>query len=467
MIGKSRRAILRGGLIFIKNFTDDLTGVKLWCKLLAMKKRYDVIIVGTGVAGLNCALHLPQDKSVLVICKGTPERSDSYLAQGGICRLQGADDYDSYYADTMRAGHGENNPAAVESMIRGSEEVTDELISLGVDFARNPDGTLAATREGGHSRNRILYHEDCTGREITTRLMERVSALDNVEIVPEVVMLDIISSDSCYGIVAYERASGRVRYIFSDYTVLASGGIGGIFTKSTNFRILTGDGVAICLRRGVAVDNIGYIQIHPTTLYSKGAGRSFLISESVRGEGALLLDKGFNRFTDELQPRDVVTAEILKQMKKDGTSFVWLDMRPIPEEEIKTHFPGIVQRCAEEGYDVFGGPIPVVPAQHYFMGGIRSGLNGETTLDRLYAVGETCCNGVHGANRLASNSLLESLLFAKNAALHIAGRYTPADEAAARAAALALDRDEYADPEKLLDEYKKLLLKAIKENKKC
>ena len=210
-----------------------------------MKKRYDVIIVGTGVAGLNCALHLPKDKSVLVICKGTPDKSDSYLAQGGICRLQGEDDYQSYYEDTVRAGHGENNPAAVESMIRGSEAVTDELVSLGVEFARNADGTLAATREGGHSRNRILYHEDCTGREITTRLMEKVSALENVEIVPEVVMLDIIAAESCYGIVAYEKASGEVRYIYSDYTVLASGGIGGIFSKSTNFRILTGDGVAI------------------------------------------------------------------------------------------------------------------------------------------------------------------------------------------------------------------------------
>ena len=206
-----------------------------------MEKKYDVIIVGTGVAGLNAALHLPADKKVLVICKGTPDKSDSYLAQGGICRLQGEEDYESYVEDTMRAGHGENNPAAVECMIRGSEKVTDGLVELGVEFGRTPDGRLAATREGGHSRNRILFHEDCTGKEITSKLMQKVSALKNVEIIPEVVMLDIISSEAgCFGIVAHEKNSGKTRLIFSDYTILATGGIGGVFEKSTNFRLLTG-----------------------------------------------------------------------------------------------------------------------------------------------------------------------------------------------------------------------------------
>ena len=431
-----------------------------------MKKRYDVIIVGTGVAGLNCALHLPADKKVLIISKGTPDKSDSYLAQGGICRLQGEEDYQSYYDDTMRAGHGENNPAAVECMIRNSEEVTDGLISIGVDFASNPDGSLAATREGGHSKNRILFHEDCTGKEITSCLMEKVSSLENVEIVPEVVMLDIICSESgCFGIVVYEKATKTVKYIYSDYTVLACGGIGGIFQKSTNFRILTGDGVAICLNRGVAVDNVDYIQIHPTTLYSEKEGRSFLISESVRGEGAHLLDKNFKRFTDELQPRDVVTAEILKQMKKDGTAFVWLDMRTIPEEEVRTHFPTIVKRCAEEEIDVFNECVPVVPAQHYFMGGIRSGLDGKTTMNRLYAVGETCCNGVHGANRLASNSLLESLLFAERAAKDIGANYSRTDKKEEEKATACLDKEQYSDIDKLFAKYKDILTKAIEEAK--
>lgn len=429
-----------------------------------MREKYDVIIVGTGVAGLNAALHMPREKSVLVICKGTPDRSDSYLAQGGICRLQGEDDYQSYFDDTMRAGHGENNRAAVECMIRCSRKVTDGLVELGVEFARNADGTLAATREGGHSRPRICFHEDCTGKEITTRLMQKVEQLKNVEIVPEVVMLDLISSQSgCYGIVAYGKKSGAARFVFSDYTVLACGGIGGIFSKSTNFRILSGDGVAVCLKRGVAVENLNYIQIHPTTLYSQKTGRCFLISESVRGEGAKLLDKNFNRFTDELQPRDVVTAEILAQMKKDDTPYVWLDMRCIPEDEIRSHFPTIVQKCAEEGFDVFKECIPVVPAQHYFMGGISSDLNGRTSLPRLYAVGETCCNGVHGANRLASNSLLESLLFAERAALDIGAAYAPADRAAAKEAAAGLDPADYENVDKLLGQYKNLLLKAIEE----
>ena len=422
-------------------------------------KRYDVIIVGTGVAGLFCALHLPKDKRVLIICKDTPDKSDSYLAQGGICRLQGEEDYASFFEDTMRAGHGENNPATVDCMIRSSVEVIDELVSLGVDFAREEDGSLAVTREGGHSRNRICFHEDCTGKEITTRLMEKVVTLPNVEIAENTVMLDIIEKDGeCLGIIALDKKSDRIEPVYADYTVLACGGIGGIFEKSTNFRILTGDGVAICLKHGVAVDNINYIQIHPTTLYSEKGGRCFLISESVRGEGAHLLDKNYKRFCDELQPRDIVTAEILKRMEKDGTKHVWLDMRPIPEEEIRRHFPSIVKRCAEEGYDVFKECIPVVPAQHYFMGGIRSDLDGKTTLPRLYAVGETCCNGVHGANRLASNSLLESLVFAKRSAMQIGAGYVPANSNYD-----GINPEKYADTEKIFADYKQTLLQAIKE----
>ena len=422
-------------------------------------KRYDAVLVGTGVAGLFCALHLPKDKKVLIICKDTPDKSDSYLAQGGICRLQGEEDFESFFEDTLRAGHGENNPEAVECMIRSSTGVIDELVSLGVDFARNADGSLAATREGGHSKNRICFHEDCTGKEITTHLLEKVLTLDNVEIAQRTVMLDIIvENGECLGIVALDRESGKVENISADYTVLACGGIGGIFEKSTNFRILTGDGVAICLKHGVAVDNINYIQIHPTTLYSEKGGRCFLISESVRGEGAYLLDKNFQRFCDELQPRDIVTAEILKQMEKDGTKHVWLDMRSVNREEIKSHFPSIVAKCAEEGYDVFSECIPVVPAQHYFMGGIRSDLDGKTTLKRLYAVGETCCNGVHGANRLASNSLLESLVFAQRAAASIGGGYVPANVKYGEA-----DAEKYADINGLFAEYKRILLNAIKE----
>ncbi len=428
-------------------------------------ERYDVIIVGAGVSGLNCALHLPEDKKILIICKGDPEESDSYLAQGGICRMQGEEDYESYFADTMKAGHNENNASAVDCMIKSSPEIIDELVGLGVDFARDADGKLSATREGGHSRNRICFHKDCTGREITSKLMLAVKKLENVVISSDTTMLDLICTEKeCVGIVALDNATGKVGKIFSDYVVLASGGIGGVFDHSTNFRLLTGDGVAVCLKRGIAVDHVNYVQIHPTTLYTPQSGkRSFLISESVRGEGAHLLDKNFKRFTDELQPRDIVTAEILKKMKEDGTRHVWLDMRPIDREEILSHFPGIVEKCSQEGYDVFKECIPVVPAQHYFMGGVRSGLDGRTTELRLYAVGETCCNGVHGANRLASNSLLESLLFAKNAALDIAANYSKIEELPPE---YALNNDflkEYSDPAAILENYKKILLDAIKE----
>jgi L-aspartate oxidase len=435
-----------------------------------LKEKYDAIIVGAGVAGLNFALHFPKTRKVLIICKGKPEQSDSYLAQGGICRLQGSGDYESYFSDTMRAGHNENNPEAVECMIKSSPEIIDDLISCGVGFAREEDGSLAVTREGGHSRNRICFHKDCTGKEITTKLMQAVSALKNVEIRPHTTLLDILTDGKeCMGVVALDNATGKVTKILSDYTVLATGGIGGVFAHSTNFRLLTGDGVAICLRRGVAVDNVDYIQIHPTTLYTPDNGkRSFLISESVRGEGAHLLDKDGKRFCDELQPRDVVTAGILKQMGKDGTPYVRLDMRPVGKEELLSHFPGIVERCAEEGYDVLKEPVPVVPAQHYFMGGIRSDLNGRTTLSRLYAVGETCCNGVHGANRLASNSLLESLLFAKRAALDIAENYKPFSNLTPEYAANNALSGDYSHPEELLESYKKEILKAIEEaGKRC
>ena len=432
--------------------------------MIELDKYYDVIIVGAGVAGLNCALNLPRDRKILIICKDTPDKSDSYLAQGGICRLVDEDDYQGYFEDTMRAGHYENNPATVDCMIRNSQELIDDLIACGVRFAKNADGSLAYTREGGHSRPRICFHEDCTGREITTHLMQKVRARSNIFIAPYVTMVDIIcEGNECFGIVAKDSKNGRLYRLYADYTVLASGGLGGVFENSTNFRILTGDALAICINHGIPVDHINYIQIHPTTFYSKTKGRRFLISESVRGEGAVLLDKNFNRFCDELQPRDVVTKNILAQMKKDGTKHVWLDMRPIPREEVINHFPTIVQRCLDEGYDVFRECIPVVPSQHYFMGGIRSDLEGRTTMDRLYAVGETCCNGVHGANRLASNSLLESLIFAKRAAHDIQSGYSRIDVQKARLAEDKLDLEKYVNVPALLKEYKGIVLKAIEE----
>lgn len=378
----------------------------------------DVVIVGTGVGGCFSALNLPEDLSIIMITKSDLESSDSFLAQGGICVLHDDDDYDSYFEDTMRAGHYENRKESVDIMIRGSQDVIHDLIGYGVDFAKE-GGKLLYTREGAHSRPRILFHEDVTGKEITSKLLAQVKARKNIRIMEYTTMTDIlISKGACAGIEA-ETSDHKKIYIHADQTIFASGGIGGRYKHSTNFPHLTGDAIDIAKKHGIRLEHLDYVQIHPTTLYSKKPGRRFLISESVRGEGALLYDKNGNRFVDELLPRDVVTKAIQEQMKKDGTDHVWLSLEKIPKEIILSHFPNIYQHCLEEGYDATKEWIPVVPAQHYFMGGIWVDSDSHTSMPNLYAVGETSCNGVHGKNRLASNSLLESLVFAKRAARKI------------------------------------------------
>ena len=378
----------------------------------------DVVIVGTGVGGCFSALNLPEDLSIIMITKSDLESSDSFLAQGGICVLHDDDDYDSYFEDTMRAGHYENRKESVDIMIRGSQDVIHDLIRYGVDFAKE-DGKLLYTREGAHSRPRILFHEDITGKEITSKLLAQIKTRKNIQIMEYTTMTDIlISKGACAGIEA-ETSDHKKIYIHADQTIFASGGIGGRYQHSTNFPHLTGDALDISKKHGIRLEHLDYVQIHPTTLYSKKPGRRFLISESVRGEGALLYDKNGNRFVDELLPRDVVTKAIQEQMKKDGTDHVWLSLEKIPKEIILSHFPNIYQHCLEEGYDATKEWIPVVPAQHYFMGGIWVDSDSHTSMPNLYAVGETSCNGVHGKNRLASNSLLESLVFAKRAARKI------------------------------------------------
>lgn len=378
----------------------------------------DVVIVGTGVGGCFSALNLSEDLSIIMITKSDLESSDSFLAQGGICVLHDDDDYDSYFEDTMRAGHYENRKESVDIMIRGSQDVIHDLIGYGVDFAKE-DGKLLYTREGAHSRPRILFHEDITGKEITSKLLAQIKTRKNIQIMEYTTMTDIlISQGACAGIEA-ETSDHKKIYIHADQTIFASGGIGGRYQHSTNFPHLTGDALDISKKHGIRLEHLDYVQIHPTTLYSKKPGRRFLISESVRGEGALLYDKNGNRFIDELLPRDVVTKAIQEQMKKDGTDHVWLSLEKIPKEIILSHFPNIYQHCLEEGYDATKEWIPVVPAQHYFMGGIWVDSDSHTSMPNLYAVGETSCNGVHGKNRLASNSLLESLVFAKRAARKI------------------------------------------------
>lgn len=420
--------------------------------------RADIVIVGTGVSGLFCALNLPRDKKIVMISKSSLERSDSYLAQGGICVLRDGEDYDSYYEDTMRAGHYECKPESVDIMIRSSRDVIDDLVNFGVQFDKK-DGEFVYTKEGAHSKARILFHKDITGKEITSKLLCAVKKLDNVVLYENTVMVDIVERDGeCCGIVV-KNSEGDFSEIRADYTVVATGGIGGLFAHSTNYSHLTADSLAIAIKHGVKLKDIDYIQIHPTTLYSEKAERKFLISESVRGEGAILLDKNGERFVNELLPRDVVAEAIHKQMEKDGTKHVMLSMSPIPKEHILSHFPNIYQRCLDEGYDVTKEPIPVVPAQHYFMGGIEVDRHSKTSMERLYAVGETACNGVHGKNRLASNSLLESLVFAKRCAKNIADTYTAVRNNQAKAVN-GKDYENYGE------EYRSVVLSAIEKEKK-
>ena len=366
-----------------------------------MKKYYDAVIVGCGVAGCFAALHLPQEADILMITKADTEDSDSFLAQGGICVLKNESDYDAFYEDTMHAGHYENTPESVD---------------------RDENGELCYTKEGAHSTNRILFHDDVTGKEITSKLLAQVKKLPNVTLLAHTEMCDILSGkNGCEGVLIRDE-EGKLVPVYARDVIWACGGIGGIYNNSTNFPHLTGDALAIAIHRNVALKNVNYVQIHPTTLYSQKKGRRFLISESVRGEGAVLLDKNGERFTDELQPRDMVSREIHRQMEKDHTKHVWLSLKTIPLD-VKERFPNIYQKCLEEGYDITKEPIPVVPAQHYFMGGVKVDSNSETTMDHLYAAGETSCNGVHGANRLASNSLLESLVFAERAAKKMAAEW--------------------------------------------
>lgn len=383
-----------------------------------MEMEADVVIAGTGAGGLYSALCLPRNKKIIMITKSDLESSDSFLAQGGICVLRDENDYDSFFEDTMKAGHYENRKESVDIMIRSSRDVINDLIQYGVDFERK-NGELMYTREGAHSKPRILFHEDITGKEITSTLLARVKELDNVTLYEYVTMKDIIvEGDHCKGIIAEDK-NGEIIKIYADNTIFATGGIGGNYKHSTNFPHLTGDALDICKKHNIRLDHLDYVQIHPTTLYTKKPGRSFLISESVRGEGAVLYNKNMERFVNELLPRDVVTNAIHEQMEKDGTDFVWLSMENIPDEDILKHFPNIYEKCMEEGYNPLKECIPVVPAQHYFMGGIWVDSDSKTTMSHLYAVGETSCNGVHGKNRLASNSLLETLVFAKRAAKKI------------------------------------------------
>lgn len=422
-------------------------------------KSVDVVIVGTGAAGLFCALHLPDTLSIHMITKDTLENSASYLAQGGIAALRSKEDYEDYFEDTLRAGHYENSRKAVDTMIRQSPVIIRELLDYQVDFDKTAEG-LAYTKEGGHSQSRILHHDDITGQEITTKLLKIVREKENICLEEHTTMIDIIcEKNTCRGIVTM-NTDADFKAVFGKSVVLATGGIGGLFKHSTAFRHITGDALAIALKHNVLLKDINYIQIHPTAFYSEKPGRSFLISEAVRGEGGILLNKNMERFTDELQPRDVVSAAIRKQMAIDGRGFVWLSVTHLDPELIKSRFPNILNHCKEEGYDILKEPFPVTPAQHYFMGGIEVDLTGHTSMDNLYAIGETSCTGVHGKNRLGSNSLLESLVFASRSASDISDTipYEPT-------ITMPMDFEQYRGRD-FSKEYREIVLEEIKRRDK-
>ena len=298
----------------------------------------DILIVGSGVAGLYCALNLPKEKKITIVTKNKARRSDSYLAQGGICVLRDEKDYDAFYEDTMKAGHYENNPDSVHIMIHSSREVISDLVSFGVRFEKDGE-KFTYTREGAHSNPRILFHEDETGKEITSHLLDTARNRENITIIENYTMVDLICDDNeCFGIIGHD-ADGVYSAIQADYTVLATGGIGGVFEHSTNYKHLTGDAIALALKYGIKLQHIDYIQIHPTTLYTEKDGREFLISESVRGEGAILLNSKGERFVNELLPRDVVANAIFAEMKKEGRSTFGFPWHRFLRKKLKHTFP--------------------------------------------------------------------------------------------------------------------------------
>ena len=375
----------------------------------------DVVIIGSGVAGLTCALSLDRKLKIILLTKKKLKDSNSYLAQGGISVCRGKNDREEYIEDTLIAGHYKNNRKAVEILVDESEEAIKTLIENGVKFTGDEKG-LFYTREGGHRKFRILYCEDQTGKYIMESLIEKVLERDNIKIIEDCEFLDIIEKENhCLGVLAKKE---EVFSIKSKFTVLATGGIGGIYENTTNFSHIKGDGVAAAIRHNIEIKDISYIQIHPTTFYKKEKERKFLISESVRGEGAILLNQKLERFTDELKPRDKVTSAILEEIKKEKSEYEWLDFSTI-KLDIKERFPNIYDHLIKNGINPYKDKVPIVPAQHYTMGGIKVDINSKTSMKNLYAIGEVACTGVHGQNRLASNSLLESVVFGKRASYSI------------------------------------------------
>lgn len=389
-------------------------------------EHYDVVIVGSGIAGLYTSLNLDPSLKCAVLTKETTDVSSSYFAQGGIAAVtRDVDDLRYHIVDTLEAGAGHCDFEAVKTLVTEGPNEINRLLSMGVTFDVSENGHLMSTREGGHSMNRILHSGgDATGRKLTKKLASIALTRDNIEIHNDVFVTDLLTVKGCVcGVIIYD---GQYRVILSPNIVICTGGIGQVYLHTTNPEVSTGDGVALAARAGAKLYDMEFVQFHPTAFYEPdNKGQFFLISEAVRGEGGILKNRFGEPFMEDkhklrdLAPRDIVARAIYNEMKVSGESHVYLDITHMDRDFLKKRFPTIFEHCLKKGVDISKDYIPVVPVQHFFMGGIKTDLFGMTNIDALYACGEAACTGVHGANRLASNSLLECIVFGRRCAEQI------------------------------------------------
>lgn len=398
----------------------------------------DFLVIGSGAAGLSFALKAAEHGHVTIVTKGEMVECNTNYAQGGICSVTyEPDTFEKHIKDTMVCGAGICDAEAVELVVRRAPELIADLIAWGTRFDRTPDGRFELNREGGHSEHRILHHKDLTGAEIERALIESVRQHPNITVLEHHFAIDLLTQHhlgefvtrhtrglACFGAYVLDMDSGRIETMLSRFTVVATGGCGNIYSTTTNPLVATGDGIAMCHRAKAMISNMEFIQFHPTSLYNPGERPSFLITEAMRGFGAILRLPNGKEFMDRyhpmgsLAPRDVVARAIDREMKRSGEEFVYLDVTHKEADSIRSHFPNIYEKCLSLGIDITKDYIPVTPAAHYCCGGVKVDLNGQTSIKRLYALGECSCTGLHGANRLASNSLIEAVVYADQAAKH-------------------------------------------------
>ena len=387
----------------------------------------EVLIIGGGAAGLTAAIELSKNYKVSIISKETIIDSSTWYAQGGIAAVMGEKDtVEEHISDTLEVGDGICDEDAVAHCVQNSKAAINWLIEMGVNFTMTKDGEkLHLTQEGGHSKRRVAHSKDTTGKEVSNSLIAHARKIKNIKIYENHLAVDLITKNqSCLGAYIFDKKREEVITFKSNVTILASGGASKVYLYTSNPDGTSGDGMALAWRAGCELSNMEFNQFHPTCLYHPEA-KSFLISEALRGEGAFLINHENERFMkkyhekNELAPRDVVARSIDEEMKKTGKDFMFLDISHKPSKMILKSFPAIHEKCLSYGFDITKDKIPIVPAAHYSCGGVKTGLSGETNINKLYAIGETACTGLHGANRMASNSLLECIVFAKSAALHI------------------------------------------------